>query len=155
LKEVIAMDERRILIVANQTAAGQHLKDLVRNRLKEGPCSFVLLVPATPPHGTLTYTDEETTELAQRRMKEAIEGLNAAGVKEIEGQVGDGSPADAVEALMQIENYEHHQPFDEIILSTLPPGISRWLKQDLAHRFEKHYGVPVTHVIGSADSSVS
>ena len=150
------MAEKRILIVANQTAAGAHLKDLVKKRVKEGPCSFVLLVPATPPHGTLTYTDEETTELATRRMRDALEGLRRAAGAEIEGQVGDGSPADAVQALMQIENVEHHQPFDEIILSTLPPGISRWLKQDLAHRFERRYGVPVTHVIGSpADTSVS
>ena len=150
------MAEKRILIVANQTAAGAHLKDLVRERAKEGPCKFVLLVPATPPHGTLTYTDEEMTELATRRMQEAITGLQAAGAAEIEGHVGEGSPADVVQAFMQIENFEHHQPFDEIILSTLPPGVSRWLKQDLAHRFERRYDIPVTHVIGApSDSSVS
>ena len=149
------MAEKRILIVANQTAAGTHLKDEVRKRVKEGPCSFFLLVPATPPHGTLTYTDEEATELATHRMRDAVEGLREATGAEIEGHVGDGSPADAVQAIMQIENAEHHQSFDEIILSTLPPGISRWLKQDLAHRFERRYGVPVTHIIGSpADSSV-
>ena len=142
------MDARRILIVANQTAAGEHLKHLVRERLEEGPCSFTLLVPATPPAGTMTWTDEDATKLAHQRMDQALEGLREAGA-EVEGLVGDGSPADAVAALVDIEGYEHHQPFDEIILSTLPPGISRWLKQDLPHRMQRRYGIPVTHVIGN------
>ena len=142
------MTTRRILIVANQTAAGDHLKRLVSERIKEGPCSFTLLVPATPPAGTLTWTDEDATDLAQQRMEEALEGLREVGA-EVEGLVGDGSPADAVAAVVDIEGYEHHQPFDEIILSTLTPGISRWLRQDLPHRLERHHGIPVTHVIGA------
>lgn len=142
------MAAKRILIVANQTAAGAHLKSAVSERMKEGPCSFTLLVPATPPAGTLTWTEEDATLLAERRMKEALDGLRDLGA-DIEGLVGDGSPADAVAALIDIEGYEHHAPFDEIILSTLPPGISRWLKQDLTHRLERRYRIPVTHVIGS------
>ena len=40
-------------------------------------------------------------------------------------------------------------PQDEIILSTLPPGISRWLKKDLPHRVEQRFALPVTTVISS------
>ena len=141
------MGTRRILIVANQTAAGSHLRSLVRKRLAEGSCDFTLLVPATPPTGTLTWTDEEATELAGKRMAEALKGLREIGAS-IEGIVGDGSPSDAVRGLMQIDNVEHHEHFAEIILSTLPPGVSRWLRQDLPHRLEREYGIPVTHVIG-------
>jgi hypothetical protein len=141
------MESRRILIVANQTAPGGHLKDIVRQRMAEGPCTFTLLVPATAPPGKWTFTEAETGALAQRRMEAALAGLQGLGA-EIEGRVEDGPPMDAIAAFFQVEGYEHHLPFDEIILSTLPPGASRWLKQDLPHRLERRYGIPVTHVIG-------
>jgi hypothetical protein len=141
------MEARRILIVANQTAPGTHLKHIVRQRMAEGPCTFMLLVPAIPPSGKWTWTDAEAGALAQRRMQEALAGLQGLGA-EIEGRVEEGLPMDAIAALIQIEGYEHHLLFDEIILSTLPPGTSRWLKQDLPHRLERRYGIPVTHVIG-------
>ena len=148
------MEARRILIVANQTAPGPHLKRMVRERMAEGPCTFMLLVPATPPPGKWTWTDAEAADLAQGRMRDALAGLQELGA-EIEGRVEDGSPMDAIAAFIQIEGYEHHQPFDEIILSTLPPGVSRWLKQDLPHRLERRYGIPITHVIGRpADTPV-
>lgn len=148
------MANRRILIVANQTAAGSHLKRIVAERVKEGPCTFTLVVPATPPAGTLTWTDAEATELATRRMDQALAGLRELGA-DVEGIVSDGSPTDAVDSVMQVERYQHHQSFDEIILSTLPPGISRWLKQDLPHRVERRYEIPVTHVIAEAPASIS
>ncbi|MGH2748721.1 MAG: hypothetical protein ACRDKB_12490 [Actinomycetota bacterium] len=141
------MEARRILIVANQTAPGPHLKQIVRRRMADGPCTFMLLVPATPPRGKWTWTDAEALDFARRRMEDALAGLRELGA-EIEGRVEDGSPMDAIAAFIQVEGYEHHQPFDEIILSTLPPGASRWLKQDLPHRLERRYGIPVTHVIG-------
>ena len=146
------MADRRILIVANQTAAGDHLKRIVRQRMKDGPCSFTLLVPATPPSGSLTWTDEDAAKLAQQRMQDALDGLRQTGA-EVEGVVGDGSPMDAVAGLVDIEGYQHHQSFDEIVVSTLPPHLSRWLKQDLPHRLERRYRIPVTQVVGDPASA--
>ena len=146
------MADRRILIVANQTAAGDHLKRLIRGRMSEGSCSFTLLVPATPPSGTLTWTDEDAAKLAHQRMEDALEGLRAIGA-DVEGVVGDGSPMDAVAGLVDIEGYQHHQPFDEIVVSTFPTGVSHWLKQDLPHRLERRYGIPVTQVVGDPASA--
>lgn len=140
------MDTRRILIVANQTAAGAHVSRIVQQRIAEGPCSFVLLVPATPPSDRLTWTEEDATRVAATRMVEALAKLREVGA-DIEGRIEEGTPTDAIAALMQVEVYEHHQVFDEIILSTLPPGVSRWLKRDLPHRLQRRYGIPVTHVI--------
>jgi hypothetical protein len=145
---VVDLEARRILIVANQTAPGPHLKEIVSERMTKGPCGFVLLVPTAPPKGTWTFTEDEVLDAARARMNEALAGLKDLGA-EIEGRVEDGSPLDAVAAYLDSGRYENEQPFDEIILSTLPPGVSRWLKQDLPHRLERHHGIPVTHVIGA------
>jgi hypothetical protein len=137
--EVLFVDAKRILIVANQTAAGAHLKAEVRKRIETGPCTFTLLVPATPPREHAVWTDEEAYELAGKRLGVAMEGLAGMGA-EIRGVVGDPSPLEAIGDELIAARY------DEIILSTLPPGVSKWLKQDLPHRVERHFNVPVTHL---------
>lgn len=141
------MDARRIIIVANQTAPGPHLKEIVAERMSEGPCSFVLLVPAIPPKGTWTFTEDEAEADAHRRLKIALEGLAELGA-EVEGRVELAAPFEAVDAFIDSERYTDTPPISEIIVSTLPAGISRWLKQDLVHHLQRHHEIPVTHVIG-------
>ena len=102
------MDPRQILVVANQTACGDELLELVKTRMSAGPCRLTLLVPATPPHEHATWTEGEARAI-------------------------DDAMID--------------RPYDEIILSTLPSSVSRWLKLDLPHRVEQHYDVPVTTLI--------
>lgn len=104
---------RRILIVANQTAGGDHLKEEVRRRLSEEGCTFKLLVPATPPYDHM-WTEGEVLAIANRRRDEAIEGLRGIGA-EIDGVVGDASPIQAIDDLL------YHESFDEVILSTFAP----------------------------------
>jgi hypothetical protein len=135
------MDPRRILVVANQTACGDELLEVVKSRMGDGPCRFTLLVPATPPHEHLTYSEGDAHAIARRRMDEALARFRAEGA-EADGTVGDANPVRAIDdALLG-------QPHDEIILSTLPPGMSRWLKLDLPHRVEQRFDeVPVTTVI--------
>lgn len=58
---------------------------------------------------------------------------------ETSGEVGDPDPLQAIADTLR------ERPFDEIILSTLPPGASRWLRQDLPHRVERSFSIPVTH----------
>jgi hypothetical protein len=137
------MDPRRILVVANQTAGGAALKRAVTARMQEEACVFTLVVPATPPQEHATWEEGEAREIAHRHMERAVEELRALGA-EISGVVGDASPVLAInDALIE-------QPCDEIILSTLPPGVSRWLKKDLPHRVEQRFGLPVTTVIGES-----
>jgi hypothetical protein len=105
-----------------------------------GPCRFTVLVPATPPREHAVWTDEEALTLADRRLKEAVDELRELGA-DVKGVVGDPSPIEAIGDELRTSFYE------EIILSTLPSGASRWLKQDLPHKVERRFGLKVTHII--------
>lgn len=133
------MEPRRILIVANQTAGGSHLRQAVRKRIEEGPCVFTLLVPSTAPP-EVVWTEGQAHAAAEERMREAVEGLREVGA-EVQGVVGVQRPIHAITDVL-VEN-----PHDEIIVSTLPVGISRWVKQDLPHRVERVFRLPTTHVV--------
>ena len=135
---------RRYLVVANQTLGGAHLVRRLRDAAARGPCSFFFLVPATPPQDHATWTEGEAEALAGERLARALIRARELGV-EADGRVGDPNPVQAIADAMIDERY------DEIIVSTLPPGISRWLKLDLPHRVERRFDVPVTHVVGEPE----
>lgn len=129
---------RRYLVVANQTLGGDHLLSLLRE-LSRQPSSFHVLVPATPPRDHL-WTEAEARKIARRRLDDALERFRSVGV-EATGEVGDERPLQAIDDVLQREDV------DEIVLSTFPPGMSRWLRLDLPHRVTATYGLPVRHVI--------
>lgn len=135
---------RRYLVVANQTLGGEHLTDTVRGCLAAGPSRFHIVVPATSPDDQAAWTEGEATAIARRRLEEALERFRKLGA-EAEGEVGDENPIQAIRDVLD------ERGFDEIILSTLPPGLSRWLKQDLPHRVERTFDLPVTHIEGKAE----
>lgn len=134
---------RRYLIVANQTLAGHHLISKVRELADRRPSSFYIVVPATPPRDHV-WSEGGVRDVARRRLDAALARLREAGV-EVEGEVGDGRPTDAIQDVLAT------RVFDEIIVSTLPLGVSRWLKHDLPHRIEVEFGLPVTHVVGQPE----
>lgn len=134
---------RRYLVVANQTLGGDHLIATVRGLSRRGACSFHLLVPATPPTDHL-WTEEEAQRVARERLEQALARFGALGI-DVDGEIGDGNP------ILAIEDALRGAPFDEIILSTLPPGLSRWLRLDLPHRVEAAFGLPVTHVVSTRE----
>jgi hypothetical protein len=142
------MEPRRILIVANQTAAGEHLVLAVKRHMQQSPCRFTLLVPASPPPNTATWTEGQSKALATERMEQALKGLRAAGA-EIDGVVGDTNPLLAVEDLLR------NEPFDEAIVSTLPSNTSKWLRQDLPRRIREEFGIPTTHIVADLVQSRS
>ncbi len=119
---------RRILIVANRTAATPLLMDAVRKRAEEGASTFALLIPDEPRKGGADWTLETAIPLLER----------AAGGR-VEGIVGEKDPYEAVVSALRDPG------FDEVIVSTLPRRVSEWLRRDLPHRIEK-LGVPVTTV---------
>lgn len=135
---------RSYLIVANKTIGGEHLVEKVRECLTAGPSRFHLVVPIELPAGH-AWTEGQVLEDAQKRLDAAVAKFHGLGA-DVDGEVGDSNPIQAVDDALLRGSY------DEIILSTLPPGPSRWLKLDLPHRAASHFAIPVTHVVGeSAD----
>jgi hypothetical protein len=135
---------QRYLVVANQTLGGQHLAGEVRSRLAAGPASFHVLVPATTSNDQVVWTEGEARAMAQQRLDRALDAFRQLGA-DVDGEVGDENPFDAIQDAVRVAEY------DEVILSTLPVGMSRWLKQDLPHRVERALDLPVTHVVGDPD----
>jgi CBS domain-containing protein len=137
------------LVVANQTLGSPQLHDALAARVASGPCRLHLLVPATRPHdlyqtvldaycGELPDDDLART-LAHERLDVALDSLDDLGVP-IDGEVGDPDPLAAIRLAVAREDY------DEIVISTLPAHLSRWLHLDLPHRVEHTFHIPVTHV---------
>jgi GABA permease len=139
---------QRYLVVANQTLGADPLANRLRELARYGPASFFLVVPATPPRDHL-WTEGEARATARASLDAAMArfaGLDA----ELEGEVGDGNPMFAIGDAIR-----DHGPFDGIVISTFPKGLSKWLKVDLPHRCEAAYGIQVTHVIGEPEAAGS
>ncbi len=133
---------RRFLVVGNQTLGSRELRVAVRQCLREGACRFHVLVPATPPPEHFSWSEGEALAVARHHLEDALDWMHEAGAVTT-GSVGDSNPVLAVTDLLA------HEDFDEIILSTLPPGMSRWIRQDLPHRLGRHTDLPVRHVVAS------
>ncbi|HKG50162.1 MAG TPA: hypothetical protein VKB14_06965 [Actinomycetales bacterium] len=145
---------RRYMIVANQTLGGDELLEVVRDRMQAGPCSFWVLVPATPVRDLapniipmpvmggvprLPEVPGEGRRVAETKLQAELKRLRDAGAT-VDGEVGDPDPVHAVAATVATKH------FDEIIVLTLPTHLSRWLHQDLPRRLQHRFHVPVTHV---------
>ena len=120
--------EFSLLVVANVTAGSDELLETLGERAAQGACRFTLVMPASGAE-------------ARVRLDQALERMRAAGLDNVEGRVGNPDPVVAVMDLWD------PMKFDEIIVSTLPTGSSRWVGLDLPHRLEKLTSVPVRHVV--------
>jgi hypothetical protein len=132
-----------ILVVANRTAATPGLIAAVRDRAAKGGATFTLLVPNTA-HGLHKLVDPEDQgqSEAEQTLELALPLLEEAAGGPVEGMVGDPEP------LAAIQDAIHLHGFDEIIISTLPTRVSKWLKLDLPHK-AAGLGLPVTTVTAS------
>jgi hypothetical protein len=130
----------RVLVVAHRTAATPALLDAVRQRAARGPCTFTLLVPNVA-HGLHRVVDAEdqAADEAQAVLALALPLLEDAAGAPVEGLIGDPEPLNAVADAVNLHG------FDEIIISTLPARVSRWLHLDLPSKVSG-LGLPVTTV---------
>jgi len=138
----------KYLVVANQTLGGDQFMDEVRLRIARGPSAFYVVVPNTALADSTEPVPSEEAEhratlRAQGRLHQALAQLRAAG-GDARGDLGVADPLTAIGDVLGQE------PFDEIIISTLPSGLSRWLGMDLPHRVERKFKLPVTTITAKA-----
>ena len=150
----------RYLIVANQTLGGERLDAAVRERISRDERRFYVVVPMTQiEHETSSWTGgyaaggfaameedgrkwdaelDEARSKAQQRLDLMIARIKSLD-GEAEGEVGVADPLEATRAVL-----DRDPSFDEIIVSTLPTHLSRWLKMDLPSRIARLSHAPVT-----------
>ena len=85
-------------------------------------------------------------DAARGRMGRSVAALRGVGV-EVRAEVGDPDPNMAIEDALRVF------PADEIVISTLPPGESRWLEHDVVERTRREVDLPMTHVIVDLDAA--
>ena len=139
--EVQAAQHAQVLVVAHQTASGHALLDAIRARAARGPATFHLLIPNPSPHAELT-DHERGVHIAQgeKVLEQALPLIDQAAGMPAAGSVSlRHDPMDAIEETLR------EGDFHEVIVSTLPHGLSHWLHTDLPSRVA-HLGLPVTTV---------
>ena len=136
------------VLVAHQTALSAELLSAAEDLARQDPAAeFVVLVPATPVGHMLLWEEGETAEVARRRASSAKASLEERGLRVVEARTGDQDPVQAIDDLLR----EGRRGYAGLVLSTLPPGASRWLRMDVPSRVRRHFPtLRVVHVIGAA-----
>ena len=128
------------LIVANRTLPSPTLAHAIAERLARGDARFHVVVPLTPVGSGFTWNEDESRIAAQGRLDAILQRLRDLGAAETSGEIGCQDPVAAVHDAIA------SRQVDEIILSTLPAGLSRWLGQDVPSRLRDGVDVPITVV---------
>ena len=112
---------------------------------------FVLLVPATPIGDLVVSQEGEMAEVATRRAESATAWLQDAGVPMIDAKIGDPDPLQAIGNELQ-----SGQHYEAIVLSTLPQGLSQWLRRDVVSRVRREFpSIRVEHVVSELPATTS
>lgn len=134
---------RRILVIANETAAARGVVDEVRYRARGGPAEVVVVAPALARSRLehwLASDHERRQGEARERLEESLRAMEAAGMN-ARGHLGDADPLQALDDALRV-----FEP-DEIVISTHPPARSNWLERQVVRKARERYDVPVTHVV--------
>ena len=134
-------DERRILVVANETVGGDALRKEIRSRSEGYNAEVLVVTPAlNSPIRTFTSDEDQARAAAQQRLEASLERLGQAGI-DARGEVGDGDPLQAIEDALRTFGA------DEVIISTHPEGRSNWLERGVVSGARERFAVPITHVV--------
>jgi hypothetical protein len=129
----------KLLVIANRTIECEEIGDAILERAKAGPVEVTLVAPASSGPSSMRARRMETAQ----RLERTVQRLSETGVP-VEGIVGDTDP------LVAAQDAWDPRRFDEVIVVTLPTGISRWMAADLPHRVERLTAARVTHIVAAA-----
>jgi hypothetical protein len=136
-----AEDERRILVIANETVGGTTLRDCIREKTEGYQEQVLVVTPAlNSPLRHWASDEDQARAAAQKRLDASLERLRQSGI-DARGQVGDGEPLQAIEDALRTFGA------DEIIISTHPEGRSHWLERGVVTHARERFAVPITHVV--------
>ncbi len=134
-------DERRILVIANETVGGEALRSEIRARSEGYNAEVLVVTPALNSPVRHWVSDEDQARAdAQKRLEASLERLGQAGI-DARGEVGDGDPLQAIEDALRTFGA------DEVIISTHPEGRSNWLERGVVTGARERFAVPITHVV--------
>jgi hypothetical protein len=136
----------KYLLVAHQTAHSEELLEAAQDLARQDPeAEFVLLVPATPVGSLLVWEEGETADVAVRTAASAQLRLEAGGLRVVEARTGDQDPVAAIG-----DEVHAGRRYAAIVVSTLPAGISRWVRMDVPSRVRRTFPrQPVIHVVAA------
>ena len=139
-------DEHRILVAANETVGGPELLSEISKRAGDRHARVLVVCPAlNSPLRHWANDEEQARTDAQQRLESSVASMRATGL-DVEGEVGDGDPIQAIEDAVRT-----FQP-DELIISTHPPGRSHWLERGVVEKARSRFDMPLIHVVVDLDA---
>ncbi|HKZ04655.1 MAG TPA: hypothetical protein VJU81_04220 [Methylomirabilota bacterium] len=135
----------KYLVVAHQTALSPDLQRTVQALMAKDPAAeFTVLVPEAE-HLPSTW-EGERVDVARQRAEAAKAALEeTARARVVRAAAGAPEPLQAM-----ADELSANPGYNVLVICTLPPGVSRWLKLDLVHRAERKFRLPVIHVVAEA-----
>jgi hypothetical protein len=134
-------NERRILVIANETVGGGELLEILRSKAAGVQANVLVVCPALNSQVRTWTSDEDGARAAaQLRLDASLAQLAQDGIPAA-GEVGDGDPLQAIEDALRTFGA------DEIVISTHPEGRSHWLAHNVVGAARDRFAVPITHVV--------
>jgi hypothetical protein len=139
--------KHRLLVVANETVAGQALFEEIDRRCRGRDCEVFVVAPALAGSRAAHWASDidDGIELARQRLGTSLDGISRLGLS-ANGEIGDSDPHLAIEDVLR------HFAADEVVISTHPPERSRWLEHGVVTSARERLDLPVTHVVVDLDA---
>jgi hypothetical protein len=136
-----APDEKRILVIANETVGGETLRNCIHAKTEGFREEVLVVTPAlNSPLRHWASDEDRARAAAQERLNRSLARLGGLGIQ-ARGEVGDAEPLQAIEDALRTFGA------DEIIISTHPEGRSHWLEKGVVSGARERFAVPITHVV--------
>lgn len=132
-----------VLVVANETIAGQALLDRIGELAAEEGAHFTVVAPVNDPRAGYVVYEDTRRASAGRRLEKSLARVRDAGVHAL-GFVSECDPVRSVrDALATAE-----PPVDRIVVSTHPQERSGWQRRHVVDQIRSAAGgIPVEHVV--------